>query len=246
MRTNCCANLKVRGVACEGTMSEYVVHPLRLLHPVPADIPIEQTPLIEPLVVATHALRNIDIQAGETLVVIGSGSVGLLATMAAKSLGATVIAVDIHDARLALALQSGADLTVNSATQDVVAEVNRFTQGRMADAVLEMSGSNQGIAATVSLAGYCARVGLVGWPSRPTTLDTSLITLKELTVLGCRNGKYEFAEAIRMLAENKISADRIISHVVDFKDLPETIRKQSENPYDYLKVVGLIKRSCQS
>lgn len=239
-RPNCCENLKVLGVQTDGGMSEFITHRVDLLHKLPDQISWEHAPIIEPLVIALHGIHRTKVKAGEFVIVNGAGPIGILAVMALKTYGAKSIVIDILDSRLEKAKNCGANYTINPNLIDPVEELSRITEGHMADVVLEMSGSAIGTKNTLLYAGYLGRIGLTGWPSKNLELETSLITRKELEVLGCRNGHHEFAESIALIKAKKVNPDNIISQVVPFEDLPQAIQNQSHNPEEYLKIVGLI------
>lgn len=243
-RPNCCENLKVLGVQTDGGMSEFIVHRSDLLHKVPDNVSWEHAPIIEPLVIALHGIHRTRVSSGEYVVVNGSGPIGILAVMALKAYGAKVIVVDVIDSRLELAKKCGADFIINASVNDPVEELKSITDGHMADVILEMSGSAVGIKNTVKYAAYLGRIGLTGWPSVNPELETSLITKKELEVVGCRNGTgEEFEESMKLISEGLVKPEMIISEIVDFEDLPLALKKQSEEPQKYLKIVGTINNN---
>ncbi len=238
--TNCCESLKVLGVQTNGAMSEYFVHPSHLLHKVPKDLPWELVPIIEPLVIALHGLHTAKIKAGEHIAIIGAGPIGLLAAMTALQYGAIPILIDIIDGRLKLAKSLNIKYTLNPNTDDVVSAIAQITNGRMAEVVLEMSGSHHGIQNALDYASYCGRISFTGWPTGETSLNTSLITKKELNICGSRTGTNEFIEAIELISKEKINAQAILSLVISFDELPSAIANQSKSPDSYLKIVALL------
>jgi threonine dehydrogenase-like Zn-dependent dehydrogenase len=106
--------------------------------------------------------------------------------------------------------------------------------------VFEISGSASGVADTLHLASYSGRISLTGWPSGPSCLETSLITRRELEVFGSRNSAGEFPEAIELIYEKKIPADKIITNIIGFENLPDMIRQIAENPSKTLKSIAVM------
>lgn len=239
-RTNCCESLKVLGVQTDGAMSEYFAHPVSLLHKVPDEIPWELVPLAEPLVIALHGLHRAAVAEGEHVAIIGAGPIGLLAAMAIIQYGAVPILVDIVPERLELGRSLGVKHTLNPKEQDAVESIRQITNGRMAEVVMEMSGSHGGIQNTLDYASYCGRITLTGWPTGETPLMTPLITRKELDVRGARTGAGEFEEALELISSHKIDARAVLTKVVPFEGLPEAIRRQAEEPGNYLKIAALL------
>ena len=107
---------------------------------------------------------------------------------------------------------------------------------------MEASGSDAGVQSAISYAAYTGRIALTGWPKHEISLPTDLITKKELHIRGSRNGAGEFEEAIQLIYSGRVPAERIISKVVPYPQLPHMLGEPSQRPGDYLKVVGLFDR----
>lgn len=237
-KTNCCESLKVLGVQTDGAISEYFSHPVDLLIKVPSSIEDTSVPLIEPLVIALHGIRQAKLVAGEHLAIIGAGPIGILAAMIARAYKAKPILIDILDSRLEYSKELGIDYVINSLNENVIERISEITNGRLAEVVLEMSGSNQGIEQALEIASYCGRISFTGWPTGKTELNTSLITRKELQINGARTGVMsDFEEAIRLVESNEVQVEKIITEVITLDDAPMMIEKQSSNQADYLKLV---------
>ena len=130
-------------------MQEVVAHPAHLIHKIPDNVPSEMAPLAEPLTIALHALHRAQLKAGEHVVIIGAGAIGLMAVLeSALRYHATPILVDIVDERLQHAQSLGVPYVVNSAKANVVEAVKDITQGTMAQVVVEASGANSAIRST--------------------------------------------------------------------------------------------------
>lgn len=240
-RTNCCEDMHCLGVHCTGAMSEYFAHPISMLRKIPQDMPWEMAAVAEPLVISMHGVHTVGVKPGEHMAVIGAGAIGLLAAMGCKAYGGIPILIDPVQERLDMAKEWGIDHVINPATQDAVAEISKLTNGRMAECVMEASGSIPGVKNTLDYAAYTGRIALTGWPKGPVELPTNLITKKELTVRGSRNGAGEFEECIDLIYSGRVPAQKIITRVVDFEELPQALDDLAKRPGDFLKVVGLIK-----
>lgn len=239
-RTNCCESLKVIGVHIDGGMQEIFAHPAKLVHKVPDTIPPEHAPLIEPLTIALHALHRAKLKAREHIVIIGAGTIGLMAALVAKYYQAVPVIIDLLDARLRHASACGISLTLNPLRNDISAEIARLTNGRMAEVVIEASGASQSIQATLDYSAFAGRISLTGWPGTATVLKTNLITFKELDLRGARTSAGEFKEAIALLASGEIAAADIISKIITFSDIPAMVKVLASHPEQYLKVNALL------
>lgn len=237
-RTNCCESLHCLGVHTDGCMSELFAHPDHMLHSVPAGMPLELAALAEPLTIALHALHRTQVKAGEHMAIFGAGAIGLMAALGALHYGAEPIVIDVLDKRLKFAKTLGIKHALNSRTADLIAEVKEITSGRMAEVVMEATGVESCVHDTVALASYCGRVALTGWPNGEVPFDTFSVTRKELQILGARNSKNEFAEALALIAGKKVDVGALLTEVVPFSGLADAVTRLAENPSDYLKIVG--------
>ena len=237
--TNCCENLTVRGVHIEGGMAEFVSHPRHLLHKVPDSIPWHLVPMAEPLVIAMHALKQVEAKAGEHVVITGAGQIGLLAAQYALTIGAIPIVVDPVDERLALARKLGVEHTINPVTSDALEEIKALTKGRMAEVVIEASGDARAIRGAIDYVAYAGRIALVGWPKSDIPLPTALFTKKELTIRGSRNSVGQFPESLRLIAEGKVNVAALLTKTVSMDETPATVTDIAAHPDRYLKVTCL-------
>lgn len=235
-RTNCCTDLHVLGVHVDGGMAEYFAHPADMLVKVPDDMPWDIIPMAEPLTIALHGLHRLQLKAGEHIAVNGAGTIGLLAALTAIHYGAEPILIDLVEERLAFARSLGVKHTINLKTDDLVEKVREYTNGRMAECVMEASGANSAIRATLDIASHAGRIALTGWPKKETPLPTDMITKKELDVRGARTSAGEFEEAVDIIYNNKVPVRALLTKVVSVDEAPAVLRDIEKNPGNYLKV----------
>lgn len=235
-RTNCCVDLKVLGVHVDGGMAEYFCHPADMLIKVPDDMPWDIIPLAEPLTIALHGIHRLNLKAGEHIAINGAGPIGLLAAMVALHYGAEPIMIDLVKERLDFAKSLGVRYTINLREEDLVEKVREYTNGRMAECVMEASGANSAIRATLDIVSHAGRIALTGWPKQETPIPTDMITRKEVDVRGARTSAGEFPEAIDLIYHQKVDARRILTKVISIDEAPETIRDIEKNPGNYMKV----------
>ena len=235
-RTNCCVDLKVLGVHVDGGMAEYFCHPADMLLKVPDDMPWDIIPLAEPLTIALHGIHRMNLKAGEHIAINGAGPIGLLAAMVALHYGAEPIMIDLVKERLDFAKSLGVRYTINLREEDLVEKVREYTNGRMAECVMEASGANSAIRATLDIVSHAGRIALTGWPKQETPIPTDMITRKEVDVRGARTSAGEFPEAIDLIYHQKVDARRILTKVISIDEAPETIRDIEKNPGNYMKV----------
>src|SRR5207244_3123696 len=120
----------------DGGFAEYVAAPAHLLFPMPDRMTWEQGALIEPLAVSVRAVGLAGVEAGDTVAVLGAGSIGLTAILAARAAGAArVIATARYPHQAEAAHRCGATDLVQTPGQTLSVEVKRLTEGRGVDVV---------------------------------------------------------------------------------------------------------------
>lgn len=173
---------------CEGSMSEYFSHPVKLLRKVSQDMDWKLIPLAEQLVIGIHGLHTCELQEGEHIVIIGAGAIGLLAAMGALAYNAIPIVIDVVDERLEKAKEIGIKHVINSLSQNAEEEIKKITNGRKSECVMEASGNPIAVRNALDYAASTRRIALTGWPKAEVTLPTSIITRNEFQIRGSRNG----------------------------------------------------------
>lgn len=186
--TNLCeAGYDEIGFTRTGGLAEYVAVPGRLVHTLPGDAALEQAALLEPTAVVAHAFLRAQPRAGETVIVVGDGTIGLLAVQLARLFSPTVIAlVGSRDERLELGRQLGATHTLNTREDDVQSEVHALTGGQGADLVFEGGNRPTGVGQTLNLVrrgGTVVLEGVAGSGAR-LSIESDIFVLKHLTVYG--------------------------------------------------------------
>ncbi|MBU2703382.1 2-desacetyl-2-hydroxyethyl bacteriochlorophyllide A dehydrogenase [Sporomusaceae bacterium BoRhaA] len=239
-RTNCCEQLKVLGVHIDGGMAEYFSHPVEWVHRVPDEMEWKQVAMIEPLTIALHANHQAKVKTREHVLIIGAGTIGLLAAQVAQVYGAIPIVMDIEKERLKLARAIGMPYTLQPGEGNVIEQVQEITHGRMAEAVIEASGAKSAIYSIFDYVSYAGRIVLVGWPKGETPLATAVITKKELTVAGSRNSVGEFAEATQLIQSKQVQLEPLISRVVTLEGIPDAVESIASHPDKFMKVVAVL------
>lgn len=162
---------------------------------------------------AFTALRQLGLSGGETIAIIGQGPVGLTATLLAIAMGARVIAVDVGEERLAVAVANGADEVVDARREDVTDAVLALTAGRGADATIDCSGATDGRKSAIGAARMRGRVCFVG-VGPPSELDVSDVIIgKELSCYG----SWTFTSAglldgMSFVSEHRVPLATLVSH----------------------------------
>lgn len=198
-----------------------------------APITDDQAAVVEPAVVALHAVDRMLPRDGETVVVQGCGPIGLLTLQCAIARGAShVVAVEPAANRRALALQLGAA----EALEPAEAKERFGRQG--ADLVYECAGVPATIQQAVDFARRGGRVDLVGLASGAATISPATWLVKEITVTAAIGHlHHEVAEVIDLIADGRVRTEPLHDRTVSLADLPAVIEQLADDPSSAIKVL---------
>lgn len=223
-------NLKFIGIDTPGGMQQYWNVPAYTLHRLPDNLPLTIGAMIEPLAVACHDVRLGEVEAGEHVVVIGGGPIGMLIALVARQHGAKVLISEVNDARLQLAESLGL-ATVNPKETDLVAHVEAFTNGAMADVVFEVSGVQAGVTAMTQLPRVRGRIVMVAIHAEPKAVDLFRFFWRELKLIGARVYEPEdFEEAIALAASGALQLDALITQITPLAEGQGVFETIDNNP----------------
>jgi threonine dehydrogenase-like Zn-dependent dehydrogenase len=235
-RVNACRYNKTLGVQQDGGIADRIVLPHGKLI-LNGSLPPRHLALVEPLSVGFHAVERGRVAAGDRVVVIGCGMIGMGAVAGAVARGAEVIAVDIGD-KTAMAVKYGARHAIDAAKDDVVARVNAITGGDGADVVIEAVGLPATFTQAIDLACFAGRVVYIGYSKAPVTYETKFFNMKELDIMGSRNATAgDFEAVISYLEHLDHAPDDLISKVFPFAEADQALPYWAGHRAETLKVL---------
>ena len=179
-----CPNMATAGFARDGGLAEYMVWPASEAIRLPEGVSSEEAALVEPASVALHALRRSRITAGESVVILGCGTVGLLAMQQAKATGGYVIAVDRRRISLDMASDLGADSTIDARDPDLAAKLGELNDGAGPDLVIDAAGGKDTPALAIDWARIGGRVLLVAIYTAIPKFDFNSLVAGEKEIIG--------------------------------------------------------------
>lgn len=209
-----------------GAMAEYMLFPAGSLnYRVPKTIPVEHAAFIEPLACSIHAVERGDIKFQDVVVIAGAGPLGLGMVAAARMRNPRLlVSVDFSDQRLETATACGADVTLNPANVDVVAEVLKLTEGYGCDVYIEATGHPAAVENGLRMVCKLGTFVEFSVMREPVTVDWTIIgDTKELNIRGAHLGPYCYPVAIRMIADGRLPMDRIVTHKLPLADFQQGI-----------------------
>ncbi|MBN1672499.1 MAG: zinc-binding alcohol dehydrogenase family protein [Kiritimatiellae bacterium] len=236
-RPNGCRDNRTLGVQRDGCLQEYVCVPWQALHASP-ELSVDELALVEPLTIGFHAIGRGRVAAGETVAVLGCGTVGLGAVAGAVARGATVIAVDVDADKLRLATQIGARHAVNSREQEPGPALRALTGGEGPEVVVEAVGLPQTFVAAVEAVCFAGRVVYIGYAKEPVAYETQHFVRKELDILGSRNAMPDdFRAVIACLRAGTVRAGSLISRTVPLSDAGNALADWAAAPAAFKKIL---------
>jgi L-gulonate 5-dehydrogenase len=197
---NCCVRLDVIGITLPGGLSEEIAVPASMVHIV-GDLDAEVAVFVEPIAVAVHAVTRAGVRAGDDLLVLGAGSIGRSIAIAARDVGARVLVAERTPARAEMLGALG--FSVCGTSDDELRQaVLDFTGPEGPGTVIDATGSGLLIGLAVQMVANSGRVVVVGISQDDLVVPVSLITRKEVSILGSRNSDGDFPRAIEVARRN--------------------------------------------
>ncbi|MEW6441177.1 MAG: alcohol dehydrogenase AdhP [bacterium] len=219
-----CPDQKNTGYSVNGGFAQYVLAPAAFAAPLPDSLGfVQAAPILCAGVTTYKGLKESEVRPGQWVVISGIGGLGHVAVQYAKAMGLRVVAVDIGAAQLKLASDLGAELVVNPATTDPVAEVQRQIGGAHGALITAVSPKafSQGINMLRS-GGTCSLVGL---PPGEFSMPIVEVVLKRLTVRGSIVGtRKDLREALQFAAEGKVVASIEVAPFAQVNSVFERLR----------------------
>ncbi|OAL54182.1 GroES-like protein, partial [Pyrenochaeta sp. DS3sAY3a] len=237
---NLCRNMRFAAAPgppdTPGTLAKYYVLPSDFVYKIPEHVGLDEAVLVEPLAVAVHAVRLGDVRAGETVVVMGSGTIGLLCGAVARQYGAhRVILVDVLErklefARAYLGCETFLAETQESAEENAAALLDRMglaeegtdTFGGRVDTVIEASGAAASIETGIHVLRPGGKYVQTGLGKAKVEFPIVALSQKELLVRGCfRYAAGDYELAVGLLEKRLVDVKALISSVTPFERATE-------------------------
>lgn len=218
---NVCEKLGFLGLSGgSGGFAEYSVVPAKFAHKIPDQMTWEQAALVEPTAVAVHAVRQSDLNIGDTVAVFGTGPIGLLVIQAAKAAGAsTIIAVEVSKERQEFAKNVGADYVINPLESDPVEEIRALTGGLGVDVTFEVAGIEVTINAAIQATRPEGNVVNVSIWEKPASIPLNQFVLTERKMTSIIAYRNIFPQVIQLIAKGQIKALELVTKKIGLDDI---------------------------
>ncbi len=240
-RSQLCPNRKLLGTVVPGGLAEYVQVPSYLVYPLPDGVDFEAGALVEPLAVTVHGLRQVNFKTGERVAIIGAGTVGLMAVIAAQSMGASDVFISArypHQADAARALGA----TVVEANESSTEAFATAFAGRPPEVVIEtVGGQNDTLNEAVTIVAPGGRISILGLFTKAVKLNATAAVLKEALLVGSmtygRPGtRSDFEVALEFAASRVEDLRKVITHRMSLDEIAKGFEIAADKAQQSIKV----------
>ena len=237
---NACTDNQTMGVQRGGGFAEYITMPIERIYD-GKGLPAKVLALIEPFCISYHGISRANVQKGERVLVVGAGTIGVLAAVAAKAKGAEVTICDVAEDKLDYAYKTFQldHKLLNSSPEAFEKGVAELTNGDGYDVTIEAVGLPNTFQNCIDAACFGARVVLIGVSKR--NIDDFFFTIiqkKELNLYGSRNAmKKDFLELIDLVKAGGVDLEKIVTNTYKMDEAPKAFEEFAANAGKMLKVV---------
>jgi len=236
-RHNACEHNETLGVQRDGAMSNHFNVPYGKV--LLADgLSAKELALVEPLTVGFHAVSRGRITESDTVMVLGCGMIGAGAIVGAAERGATVIAVDIDNGKLAIAKSIGATHGLNATDTNFEKALLALTDGFGPDVVIEAAGNAHTYRTAIEQVAFTGRVVCIGYAGKDISLPTHLFVKKEVDIMGSRNAlKADFDAVITYLQKHPQKVEQLITKEIPITQFQTAMDDWRDNPGKVMKIL---------
>ncbi len=232
---------RANGFTTDGGFKQYAVNNINTLIKVPDSMTDEEATLVVTAGTTMYGLTELGgLIAGESLVVIGPGPIGLLGVAVAKALGAgPVILIGTRDSRLEIGKKLGADYTLNVKNEkDIVQSVKNIIGEKGADYVIECAGTKEALNNAIMMTNRGGKICLAAFPHEPVEVNIPHMVINNIYMFGIRGeGKSATHRAMQFMKEKRFNANLVHTHTFKLSDLPTALKYARERIEDAIKIV---------
>jgi len=243
-RYNICDHLRVIGCQSDGAMAEYIIVPADKVVPLPEDLSFEEGALVEPTAVGVHAVRRLNLEQVQRLLVIGAGTIGLQVMQAALALGVPeVVVTDLYATRLQRAKALGATYALNAREVDLPAWMEqRYGRPNPMDAAIECVGAGEVVDTAIGAVKKGRRIVIAGvWGSRPQ-VNMAFVQDRELELVGTlMYTRQDFLAARDLITQGRIQVAPLVTVRYPLAQVARAFAQAAGDPENTLKVLVLIR-----
>jgi 2-desacetyl-2-hydroxyethyl bacteriochlorophyllide A dehydrogenase len=219
-RTNCCVNIQVLGVHRDGAFTEYLSVPQAFVHKAEG-VSLDQAAMVEFLAIGAHAVRRADVKAGQRVLVVGAGPIGMAAMIFAKLRGAHVTALDTRRDRLDFCTTQLAMAASVQIADDDEQQLAALTDNEFFDVVFDATGNAKAMERGFKFVAHAGTYVLISVVGASISFSDPEFHKRETTLLGSRNATTEdFETVLAAMRAGKIPDAALNTHRLALADVP--------------------------
>jgi len=220
----------------QGADAQYVVHSIKSVFRLPPELELPYGALIDTASIALHSAKRPGINAGDVVVVVGSGPMGFLTADCAYALGAGRVIMSGGGQRLDKARQMGLEV-IDYHQGDVVEQVKARTAGQGAHVAIDTGGTADSVLQAVNVLRKGGRAAFTGIPDTPVSLPLQKIVLEELDLFGVRANPNTMEEVIPLIVTGRVRVKELLTHSFPLEDYGQALHTFAERIDGALKVI---------
>ena len=232
---------RANGFTSDGGFKQYAINHINTLIKVPDDMTDEEATLVVTAGTTMYGLTELGgLVAGESLVVIGPGPIGLLGVAVAKALGADpVILIGTRNDRLEIGKKLGADFVLNVKEEnDIVNSVKSLVGNLGVDYVVECAGTEKALDDAIMMTNRGGKICLAAFPHDPIKVNIPYMVINNIYMYGIRGeGKSATHRAMAFMKQKRFNAKLVHTHTFKMSELPTALKYAKERIDGAIKVV---------
>ena len=226
------------GHTIDGAFAEYVTVPEDMIHPLHESIPWGEASLLDTNAIALQCSDRGEIDAGDSVAVIGTGTIGLCLVQHAEAMGASEIVAIGNPTKNEMAAELGATHTISYHDDDIVEQVRAVTGGYGVDVALEAVGIGETVRQSVEMTRKGGRISVDGVPTDALNqVQIAQIALEELELVGNRAHANKSQASERLVRSGKVDLDPLITHEFDLREFDAAYEARTDPEENALRVV---------
>lgn len=241
-RKNVCRNVKVRGASMDGGWREYVALPANEAYPIDKSVPWEVAALVEPFAIGAHCTKRGRVTKGDTVFVLGAGTIGSTIVQMCKIRGASmVISADVDPENLERSRRYGADHVIDCRSEDVVARVREITGGEGVTVAFDSAcyPGSLTLCLTPGILMNAGRMVTLGFVTKPESITQAMINQRELDVIGSRMSAFQFEPTIERIEKGELITDGVANAFIPFEEIGRVFQQMDHPDRSIKKMVIL-------
>ena len=235
---NACTSNETMGCQRDGAFCEYITMPVERIYD-GKGLPASVLCLIEPFCISWHGVSRAHVKEGDKVLVVGAGTIGVLAAIAAKAKGGEVYIADVAPAKLEYAKENFgvAGTILNSSPEEFTKQCDAITGNKGFDVTIEAVGLPSTFQNCIDAAAFGGHMVLIGVGKQNLDFNFTLLQKKELNVCGSRNAlKKDFLELIDLVKTGTVPLEKIVTNTYGFSEAPKAFADFSAHAGEMLKV----------